>query len=282
MSEQSAVTALMDQTPQLEGFSVVRALEDGIVNESWLIEKDQQQAVLRINATAPAGVDRDREALALSLVSEAGLAPEVYWLNADRTLLITEYLDCPSWDAGNACDPDALGRLGRWLSSLHSLEAASVPTVDALGALENYLKTLREVDPDLADSLKPQRESLVSALADAGFFERNLRLCHLDLHVQNIFEPHVIMAIDWEFAGRCQPELDLAMFIHYQNLTPDEYAPLIEGYYGAWLPEYRERVSPAIRLAQWLELAWLGVQRGQGKLSEQDESQWRKLRLVLS
>ena len=128
------------------------------------------------------------------------------------------------------------------------------------------------------NSLVAAVDDLERLLENGDYYQHLPAPCHHDLLHSNILGQEQPRLIDWEFAALGNPLLDLATFINYHDLAPDEYAPLLEGYFGGSAPEHWPQLSAAIRLAQLLELFWLLDQRG--NLPEAGQQRLRQLLVV--
>jgi hypothetical protein len=71
----------------------------GKVNHSFLVRTRRGRFVVRLNENSGAdpGLDRDRELALHTAAAGAGIAPQVVYAAADRSCLITDYVDGRLW-----------------------------------------------------------------------------------------------------------------------------------------------------------------------------------------
>ena len=253
-----------------------QALAGGLTNRNFLLTGTEGRLVLRLNNQAP-GVDREREAIALTLASELGIGATIVANKPAAGYLLTEYIDGPVWTPEQARDPEAQERLGHCLRRLHQ-SVVDLPAFKPMVELRSYLQQPETRVLDYFDSLIVAVDELERLLETQAYYEHLPVPCHHDLVHRNILGQQDLRLIDWEFAALGNPLLDLATFINYHDLAPDEYAPLLASYFGGQAPEQWPQLSAAIRLAQLLELFWLLNQRS--KLPEIGQQRLRQLLIV--
>ncbi len=256
------IDARLEAIPQLTAAGVRgwRVLAQGWSNLSLRVETDRGRWVVRLNREVP-GVDREVEARVLAAAAPAGLAPPVIACDPRAGYLITEYLDAPAWRRRDLDRPGRLDRLARRVRRLHQLEV-EVPPLDVPATIDGYLARAGAVAPEL----RAAAARLLAELEAAGYFDCRTVLCHHDLNVGNIIGEAPIRFVDWEFARRGHPALDLGFVIQYHDLPADSAAALAAAYYGSAARDAPEQVALAVRLAQLLELSWLSARAAQGDL----------------
>ena len=240
--------------PELRGEQVqISPLRGGVTNQSFLVTGDFGRWVLRVNVDAR-GVDRHREKVVLDSITDARWAPEVIRNEIRDGYLLYEYRPEPVWNGDHARSAVGQRLLGTWLSELHARPAATVPRIEPIAQLNGYLY---ELATEERKRLAPRVQEVCEAWA-AGSGRWSEALCHLDLVCTNIVgNVGVHGVIDWEFAGRAEPALDLGLFIHYHGLDLERSTPLLEAYGAS--PALRERVGQAIDLAALLDETWRGL-----------------------
>ena len=236
-----------------------RPLAGGLTNRNFLLTAKDERLVLRLNNEVP-GVNRQREAIALKLASKLGLGAVIVANNPTAGYLLSEFINEPVWTLDDARDPAAQERLGTCLRRLHQ-SVVDLPLFEPILELRSYLQRPEIRALDFFDSLATTVDELERLLEAQDYYQHLPAPCHHDLLHRNILGQQELRLIDWEYAALGNPLLDLATFINYHDLAPDEYAPLLQSYFGGPAPEQWPQLSAAIRLAQILELFWLLMQR---------------------
>ncbi|MEM9183464.1 MAG: phosphotransferase [Pseudomonadota bacterium] len=254
----------------------ISALGQGAINRSWRVESAAGVWVVRRNA-AGAGVERSQECLALRRAAAADLAPEP--VACCDAYLITRWLDGREWDLAQLEDADALDQLARRLRELHRLDVeglAATNWADRLPELLAFSPSKEEA------TLRREVSDLAAELRVSSLTVDQHALCHGDLHLGQLLGRNPIRFIDFEYACRANPMLDLAWLVQQHDLTPDQQLPLLAAYFGGADPYTRKLLALALRLVRLLEFFWLEARLDQGYEVAGGESRLRQLRLVLA
>ncbi|MEM9303767.1 MAG: phosphotransferase, partial [Pseudomonadota bacterium] len=204
--------------PELRGEDIQMApLRGGVTNQSFLVTGDFGRWVLRVNVDAR-GVDRQRERMVLDTIADARWAPEVIRNGINDGYLLYVYRNEPVWTRDHARSSSGQRLMGTWLADLHGRPATTVPRIEPIAALNGYLYELpAERRHELAE---PVQEVCEAWAEEAGSWSE--ALCHLDLVATNVIgNVGVHGVIDWEFSGRAEPALDLALYLHYNDLDAE-------------------------------------------------------------
>ncbi len=263
--------------PELQQAEVkdVHALKQDSVNQTWRVSTEQGHWMIRRNARLP-DVDRELECRILRRVADAGLAPRV--IACSPGYQITQWVDEPVWDRAALSDADRLDDLTRALRQLHGLPAIDLPATRWGPAVEERLAFSDSRDNA---ALRASVGALVDELEQSSLTFDQHALCHFDLHLDQVIGSGPVKFVDFEYARRANPMLDLAWLAEYHDLTPDEQLALLASYYGGADPQIRQRMGLALQLVRLLEFFWLESRLADGQLSDNDGSRLRQLKLVL-
>ena len=189
----------------------------GKVNRSFLVRTRRGRFVVRLNENTAAdpGLDRERELLLHGAAANAGLAPQVVFAAADRSCLITDYLDGRLWTPHYFSRMRDLRSLGGRLRTLHSLVPPAVTRFDPLLAARRYVDLIVRHDPPEAPRLQSLLDRGAEALARSQSESRQPCIVHSDLHHGNVLTADRVYFIDWEYAQVGDPLLDLACIMAY-------------------------------------------------------------------
>ncbi len=215
------------EIPALEAARVVRRLGTGPVADSWVLEQEEQQWVLRRDrpCAQQIGLDRERELRALEAAHRHCLAPEPRVMTGNPAIRITRFVPGDTWqERADAGYPGLWSRLGGLLRQVHTLSPETVPRfrpAEVFGAYGEAAGTseARALARDLV------------ACADPLYRDAPWVLCHHDPHLGNVIgEPGVL--IDWEYAALGHPLFDLAFVIEYHGLDATAQSALVAGWAG--------------------------------------------------
>jgi aminoglycoside phosphotransferase (APT) family kinase protein len=204
---------------------LVTRLAGGSVNRVYRVDSAAGRFVLRLNGAAwrRPGVDRERELLLHQCAASAGIAPAVvHAAPQSEGLLVLEYCDGQVWEPGDFGDAASLARLGERLQVLHQLAAPALPVFDPMIVAHAYVQSIearrpeRAYRPEPAATLRtvlPRLEHGSAALRQMG--EGASGIVHGDLAAGNLLQGERLWLLDWEYAQRGHPLLDLACVLAY-------------------------------------------------------------------
>ena len=223
-------------------------LHGGLSNRTWLLQKDKQRAVLKIDEhrrEAPLNT-RAQEVIIQMTAADAGLANAV--LFEGDGLLLTAYAKGEVWSVASFEEDRNLDLLARALRRVHALPPAA-RTFDAARAARRYASAI-EFDEDLV--------ARCVEIIDSIGAPRELRLCHNDLVAENILATPEIRFLDWEYACNNDPLFDLATVVEHHGLEARQATRLLDAYFDgdgdAQLVGLREQ-QRQYRALLWLWLA---------------------------
>jgi thiamine kinase-like enzyme len=220
-------------------------LAGGTQRRSWLATfADGRRAVLRTPmAHSNALLDVVTEARAMDAAARAGIAPAVLAADAESGVLLTEFRAGNRWAAADVHRPANIERLTALLRILHALPT-ELPAFAAERIASGYLAALpRGVrEPRAAqwgDELMTLARRYDARYAPTAF-------CHNDLVAANVIDDGGLALVDFEYAARADPLLDLANLAAMNGFDGDEQRTSLAAY---------RRAAPA---AEELDaLAWL-------------------------
>ena len=220
-------------------------LAGGTQRRSWLATfADGRRAVLRTPMPhSNALLDVVTEARAMDAAAGAGIAPAVLAADADSGVLLTEFRAGDRWAPADVHRPANIERLAALLRTLHALPT-ELPAFAAERIASRYLAALpRDVrEPRAArwgDELMTLARRYDARCAPTAF-------CHNDLVAANVIDDGELALVDFEYAARAAPLLDLANLAAMNGFDGDEQR--------ASLAAYRRAAPTAAELA---ELTWL-------------------------
>jgi thiamine kinase-like enzyme len=235
-----------------------RPLTGGIGNRSFLIQLRERRWVVRLPKPASAGsvLDVTTEHRVMAQAAAAGLAPPVVGSNAATGVLVTQYIaHAPCWSAGEARWRENIVRIAAHLKSLHRLRTDLPPFVARVAA-ERYL-THADGAPQLAAEQDIWAVELIEAARryDARFEARVL--CHNDLVPENVLDDGRLWLIDFEYAVRASPVLDLAGLAGMNDFDAPRRKLLIDAYFAGESPGFGlDEFDEAVHMVRLLAFFW--------------------------
>ena len=220
-------------------------LAGGTHRRSWLVAfTDGRRAVLRMPvARSHALLDLATEARAMDAAALAGIAPRVLAAHAATGVLLTEHHGGTPWTSADTREHGNIVRLAALLRTLHALPV-ELPVFAAERIASRYLAALpREIgEPraaEWAEELVRLARRYDSRYAPTAF-------CHNDLVAVNVLDDGELVLVDFEYAVRADPLLDLANAAAMSGFDAGQRRALLAAYRG---------VAPA--RSELAEITWL-------------------------
>ncbi len=239
--------------PAMRGARLVRRLQVTPLKTSYLVEKDAQRFVLRVDepAACALGLDREAEFANLQLAWRAGLAPEPVALRCGaQAVLLTRYVPGRAWETADLREPARLQRLAGLLRRLHALPGVG-PVLDLEQALAHYA---RLAGGRTARQFARQAGRL---LVRSGLGQGRPVFCHHDPTAANIVGFRRTLLIDWEYSARGEPLFDLAVVARHHRLPARLAERFAVAYFGSREQVPWERLQSAGQLYAHVQRLWL-------------------------
>jgi aminoglycoside phosphotransferase (APT) family kinase protein len=242
----------------------IRVLGGGFNARSYLADGGGRRHVLRLPvAGSMAWLDIATEARAMRAAAAADLAPAVIAVDAEAGLLLTDYR-MTLWTPELMRQSTSIAMLARLLKGLHALEV-ELPVYSIRHFTSVYLSALAKC-PTYAPSAEEKQwaDELTRLGRDFDSSFRPTAFCHNDLVAANILiDGAAARLIDFEYAGRGTPLLDLASLAAMNDFAEAQKRQLLGEYYGtaAAAPTLRD-LDNAVRMVRLLAYFW-------GRVAEQ-------------
>jgi len=249
---------------------VVDPLSGGLSNRTFRLRHGADSWVVRL----PLGTEERRfqtldvgmEEQLLSAVSEAGLTPAVVLCDSSTGALVTEYLaSAVPWTAEVARRPENLRRIAATLRSLHGVNVREPLTrFRPVVLAERYLDSAKRTRGERsgADESRWARDLRALAAEYEKSFSPSV-ICHHDLVAANILEDRQLWLVDFEYALRAHPILDLASLAGMNGYDATQCALLSEAYFDAApIPFRAEQLDDVVRLERLLSYFWAVSRHG--------------------
>ena len=232
--------------------NVIKKLNRGLSNHSYLIEVSGQHYVLRLDADdyPPLTVDRYYEGVVQELAAAAEISAPLIYQNFDQGLRIVEYIQGAPWSIDHLSDDGNIIKLADIVANVHALgsieKSLNIPSL-----IQSYLDRLSQ--SIYLESLKNLHADIVKLISELPM--ARTVLCHSDLLASNVIETKVgkLKIIDWEYATMADPCFELAVIIEGQCF-PEENIDLLVSAYISCAKKYGKRVGSNVELMQRLSI----------------------------
>ena len=209
-------------------------LAGGSSDRSYRVESAAGQWVVKLRSAARGPqLDVAAEARATAVAAEAGLAPRVVAHDGAAGTLVTEYWPgARSWTLRDVRSRAGIERLAAVLRRLHALPADLRPYALA-DVADDYVRvagTPTARAARYAIELDERARRFEARYPPSAF-------CHNDLVASNVLDDGERLGlIDFEYAVRAAPILDLAGVAAMNRYSRRACARLVEAYYGGAAP----------------------------------------------
>jgi aminoglycoside phosphotransferase (APT) family kinase protein len=239
----------------------IRAISGGVSPRTFLAVAGKQRYVLRMpTASSMALLDLATEARAMRAAAAENLAPAVVAVDTESGLLLTEYR-LMSWTNEMVREPIAISAIVRVLRALHAIPV-ELPVIAIEEIAMRYLDELdAEAAPPMTTRDRRWGDELLLLARHHQASHARTAFCHNDLVASNILtDGAAARLVDFEYAGRGAPLLDLASLAGMNGFTEVQRRLLLAEYYGepAAVPLVRD-LDNAIRMVRLLAYFWAHV-----------------------
>ena len=248
--------------------ATLQPLDGGVRQRSFLVSADGGQWVLRLPAPgADALLDLATEASVMRAAAAAGLAPDVAAVDKAVGILLTDYrAGARSWSAADAREPRNIERAAALLRALHAL-AVDAPSFAAERIARGYLAALSARGAVLRTRDARERgwaDELLELARHYDAAHAPTALCHNDLVAANFLDDGRLVLVDFEYAARAAPVLDLAGLAGMNDYGARERRDLLAAYRGDdGLRIAESELEKIVRLVRLIAFFWarLGERR---------------------
>lgn len=235
----------------------VRPLTAGLTNRSFDVLHDTGRFVLRLDTRFSQGLslDRERELGALLQAFAAGVGPEVLFAAPEEGVLLTRFVEGPSWSMQDLDDDANVASVCSLLHRVHALPRTGHLFSPAAVARDYSARLVfQEELREFAERCVVVAEACASPSGD-----EDSRCCHNDVVAQNLLGKPQPLLIDWEYVGDNDPFFDLASLTAYHGMSGALTARWLSAFTGGTRPEHRERLALQRQLYDALHWLWLAV-----------------------
>lgn len=242
----------------------VEPLTGGLSDRVFLLTCGSEQWAVRLPSPAVAGrtLEPATEASVLTAAARENLVPEVVVCDAETGFLVTRFLrGATSLNAELARERTNIDRVADIIRRLHSVQApAGLTDFRPTELARHYISAARNLPgtrDNLLNELPRWRSEFIQLAEEYEAAFKPTVLCHNDLVAANILDDGQLWLVDFEYAVRADPILDLAGLAGLNGFDPAHCHRLLKAYYGrSRVPITLAQLNHVIRLVRLMAFFW--------------------------
>ncbi len=249
----------------------VEILAGGLTNKSFkIIFEDGMVVVMRLAGRGTGEfISRKGEKHNSTMASGIGIAPEVYYFDADTGSQLVEFVKMPTLHIEDfQKDADVLQHAGKLLNSLHNSGIEFAGKFSPVAGIDEYMEILK--NKKYTDRYEGWDAIYKNVVRIRDAYAKNppsQAPCHNDVLAENfMYDRTEMKLIDWEYGGTGDPYYDVSGVLTENLLDKKAIEIFLKAYFdGEPTEEQRARVfiNRFLYCTYWC--AWSLVQIANGK-----------------
>ena len=209
----------------------IKCLKAGMTNKSFLFSVSGNQYICRIPGPGTELlIDRRQEAAVYEAVKSLGITEHVVYFNRETGYKISEY-----YEGARNSDPQNWEDVRRCMELLRRVHQAGLKVehhFDIWERIEFYERLCKQYGTIPFEDYQEVKGRMRELMDYLNRLKRPETLSHIDSVADNfLFLPDgSLKLIDWEYAGMCDPLIDIAMCCIYSYYKENQTDQLIETY----------------------------------------------------
>lgn len=209
----------------------IRCLKAGMTNKSFLFRVDGAHCICRIPGPGTELlINRREEKEVYDTVASLGITEEVLYMNPDTGYKIARYYEnARNAAADNWKDMEICMGIVR---KLHQSGLTVDHSFDIRERIDFYERLCLQHGGIPFEDYEKVRGWMNELMDRLDQMDRPQCLCHIDANVDNflMFEGGSAKLLDWEYAGMCDPVMDISMSAIYSYYDAEQTEKLLEIY----------------------------------------------------
>lgn len=209
----------------------IRCLKSGMTNKSFLFKLNGEHYICRIPGTGTELlINREEEKAVYDVVGSLGITEKIIYFDGETGYKIAEYYEGAR--NSNAKDWEDVTACMKVLRKLHCSALKVNHFFDIRERIKFYEELCSKHDSLLFEDYNEVHGWMTELLDRLDQMNRPKVLAHIDSVADNfLFLPDgQVRLIDWEYAGMCDPLIDVAMCAIYSYYNEEETDQLIHTY----------------------------------------------------
>lgn len=209
----------------------IRCLKSGMTNQSFLFSVSGKQYICRIPGPGTEFlINRRQEAAVYDAVQPLGITEHVIYLNGENGYKISEY-----YDGARNSDASSWQDVNRCMALLRQVHRADIHVEHRFNIrerIEFYEKLCMTHGGIPVEDYNAVKEKMTDLMDRLDAMNRPETLSHIDSVADNFLflADGSLRLIDWEYAGMCDPLIDVAMCAIYSYYDEEQTDHLIDLY----------------------------------------------------
>jgi thiamine kinase-like enzyme len=219
------------EVPESE-ITEIRCLKAGMTNKSFLFKIKDRHYICRIPGPGTELlINRQQEKDVYDATHDLGITEKIVYFSGETGYKIAEFYE--GAQNANPENEDEIRRCMKLVRKFHQSGLTVPHTFDFKERIEFYEKLCKAHGDILFDDYSLVRGFMNELLGRLDGLGHEKVLSHLDTVVDNflILPNGEIRLIDWEYAGMCDPLVDIAMCAIYSYYNEEQTDGLIETYF---------------------------------------------------
>lgn len=221
----------------------IRCLKSGMTNKSFLFTVGERHCICRIPGPGTELlINRSQEKQVYDAVASLGITEHVIYMNERTGYKIAEY-----YEGARNASADRWSDMEQCMAMVRTLHRSGITvghSFDIRERIDFYEKLCRSHGGILFEDYEEVRGWMDWLMDALEGMDRPKCLCHIDANVDNFLflEDGGVKLLDWEYAGMCDPIMDISMCAIYSYYDGE----MMEKLLGAYLqgePSQEERFA---------------------------------------
>ena len=209
----------------------IRCLKAGMTNKSFLFKVEDRRCICRIPGPGTELlINREQEKTVYDAVAPLEITEHVLYMNEKTGYKIADYYegtrnaDSAVWDDMEKCMS--------MVRCLHQSGITVAHSFDIRERISFYEKLCGSHVTLLFEDYEEVKRGMDWLMDTLDSMERPKCLCHIDANVDNFlfFEDGSVKLLDWEYAGMCDPVMDVSMCAIYSYYNEEDMERLFRLY----------------------------------------------------
>lgn len=219
----------------------IRCLKAGMTNQSFLFTVEDQNFICRIPGPGTELlISRREEKQVYDAIKGLGITEQLIYLSEETGYKIAHY-----YEGARGADPESWEDMARCMDIVRRLHRSGIEVPhsfdirERIGFYENLCLEHGGIPFEDYQDVRRKMEWIMDQIDLMG---RPSCLCHIDANVDNFLfmENGGIRLLDWEYAGMCDPVMDISMCAIYSYYNEEQMEKLFELYLDGKKPDREE------------------------------------------
>lgn len=209
----------------------IRCLKSGMTNKSFLFKVGERHCICRIPGPGTELlINRSQEKQVYDAVAPLGITEHVIYMNERTGYKIAEY-----YEGARNASADQWSDMEACMAMVRTLHCSGISVghgFDIRERIDFYEKLCRSHGGILFEDYEEVRGWMDWLMDTLEGMERPKCLCHIDANVDNFLflEDGGVKLLDWEYAGMCDPIMDISMCAIYSYYDGEMMEKLLRTY----------------------------------------------------